>query len=67
LRTHINTSNPTITTKSNIHPTTLISTIKRCRFCLRHLLINQIHYTTNTHSHANRKTSPNNPIAESST
>jgi hypothetical protein len=67
-RTHIITSNPTTTSKFSTHPTTLIDTFKKCRFCLRLLLITQIHHTTtNTHNHPNRKTSPSNPIAESST
>jgi hypothetical protein len=64
-RTHIINSNPTTTSNSSIHPTTLTSTIKRCRSDHHRLRITQIHHTTT--KHPNRKTSLNNHIAESST
>jgi hypothetical protein len=41
-------SNPTTKSKSNIHPTTLTSTIKRCRFYHHRLRITQILRTTTT-------------------
>jgi hypothetical protein len=66
--THTINNNPTTTSKSIIHPTTLTSTIKRCMFYHHRLRITQIHHTTTTtHKHPNRKTSPNHHIAESST
>jgi hypothetical protein len=65
-RTHTININPTTTSKSSIHPTTLTNT-KRCRFYYHHLHITKIHHTTTTHKHPNRKTSPNHHIVESST
>jgi hypothetical protein len=67
-RTHTINSNPPTMSKSSIHPTTLTSTIKRCRFYHHRLCITQIDHTTTTiHKHPNTKTSLNHHIPESST